>query len=193
MSKHFNQCKGHVKCCEIFMWKFGITHGFACTTGGLYNINNTFFYLFVVIQSDPTKKCWTRFVNVCVIESDKVLFPLWKDQTPRLIKDRKTKNHYPHNQHALELTTLILLIGKCSMLICLIGWPWYVILFLIGRYVKEKRITISPNFNFLGQLLEYEQQMEKEGSCQFSGSKRRCIGECDVTHLLPQCFYFHTV
>ena len=104
MSKHFNQCKGHVKCCEILMWKFGITHGFACTTVGLYNINNTFFYLFVVIQSEqPTKKCWTRFVNVCVIESDKVLFPLWKDQTPRLIKDRKTKNHYPHNLLALEL------------------------------------------------------------------------------------------
>ena len=79
------------------------------------------------------------------------------------------------------------------MLIFLMAWLLYVISFLICRYVKEKRITISPNFNFLGQLLEYEQQMEKEGSCQFSGSKRRCIGKCDVIHLLSQCFYVHTV
>ena len=31
------------------------------------------------------------------------------------------------------------------------------------RFVKEKRPSISPNLNFMGQLLQYEKQLTEKG------------------------------
>ncbi|XP_029283060.1 dual specificity protein phosphatase 16 [Cottoperca gobio] len=44
------------------------------------------------------------------------------------------------------------------------------------RFVKEKRSTISPNFNFLGQLLDFERKIKSPEA------KTKCGGEVLVPH-----------
>lgn len=74
--------------------------------------------------------------------------------------------------------------GTCALVHCLAGVsrsPTVAIAYVMKhlrmtsdeayRYVKSKRPTISPNFNFLGQLLEYEKQLRRERVLEPNGSQ----------------------
>eukprot|EP00795_Rhopilema_esculentum_P005444 gene5444-619_t len=41
------------------------------------------------------------------------------------------------------------------------------------RFVKDKRPTISPNLNFMGQLLQYEKQLADNGSIKITDASNR--------------------
>jgi predicted protein tyrosine phosphatase len=53
------------------------------------------------------------------------------------------------------------------------------------EYVKERRTTISPNFNFLGQLYEYEKMQQNEKLKQQSTEQVTVTAATEVTTSSP--------
>ncbi|XP_067950738.1 dual specificity protein phosphatase 16-like isoform X2 [Watersipora subatra] len=106
------------------------------------------------------------------------------------VNDNYSEKLLPYFHDAFQFIDKVKESGGCVLVHCLAGVsrsPTLAIAYIMRcynmvseeayRYVKEKRVAISPNFNFLGQLLEYEKQIEKEDSSNFTGSKRRCIDD----------------
>ncbi|KAK6022024.1 dual specificity phosphatase, catalytic domain protein [Ostertagia ostertagi] len=63
--------------------------------------------------------------------------------------------------------------GKVVLIHCLAGISRSPTLAIFNTLVKEKRPSISPNFNFMGQLLEYEQLLIKKGLLSAEASSKR--------------------
>ncbi|XP_013383484.1 dual specificity protein phosphatase 16 isoform X2 [Lingula anatina] len=90
------------------------------------------------------------------------------------VNDNYSAKLLPHFHKAFQYLDKVREANGCVLVHCLAGIsrsPTLAIAYIMQhysmtseeayRYVKDKRPTISPNFNFLGQLLEYEKQMKR--------------------------------
>lgn len=88
------------------------------------------------------------------------------------VNDSYSEKLLPYFEQAFEFLDRVHQSGACVLVHCLAGIsrsPTLAIAYIMRhlqisseeayRYVKEKRPSISPNFNFLGQLLEFEKQL----------------------------------
>ncbi|XP_022711554.1 uncharacterized protein LOC111273834 isoform X2 [Varroa jacobsoni] len=91
------------------------------------------------------------------------------------VNDNYSEKLLPHFSKASHFVERARESGGCVLVHCLAGVsrsPTMAIAYVMKhlrlssddayRYVKSKRPTISPNFNFLGQLLEYEKELRRE-------------------------------
>ncbi|KAL3883629.1 hypothetical protein ACJMK2_029872 [Sinanodonta woodiana] len=91
------------------------------------------------------------------------------------VNDNYSAKLLPHFHEAFQFLDKVRESNGCVLVHCLAGIsrsPTLAIAYIMKhlgmssddayRYVKDKRPTISPNFNFLGQLLEWEKQMKHE-------------------------------
>lgn len=89
------------------------------------------------------------------------------------VNDSNSEKLLPYFERAFEFLDKVKEANSCVLVHCLAGIsrsPTLAIAFVMRhlhmsseeayRYVKEKRPAISPNFNFLGQLLEFEKQLK---------------------------------
>ncbi|CAG7835424.1 unnamed protein product [Allacma fusca] len=91
------------------------------------------------------------------------------------VNDSHNEKLLPYFAQTFQFVEKVRKSNECALVHCLAGIsrsPTVAIAYVMRhlmmscedayRYVKSKRATISPNFNFLGQLLEYEQQLISE-------------------------------
>uniref|UniRef100_A0A915BW81 protein-tyrosine-phosphatase n=1 Tax=Parascaris univalens TaxID=6257 RepID=A0A915BW81_PARUN len=91
------------------------------------------------------------------------------------VNDSYQEKLLPHFEEAFKFLDKVSQRGSVVLIHCLAGIsrsPTLAIAYIMRqnkwtseqayRFVKEKRPSISPNFNFMGQLLEYESQLREE-------------------------------
>ncbi|XP_041353965.1 uncharacterized protein LOC121371839 [Gigantopelta aegis] len=102
------------------------------------------------------------------------------------VNDNYSEKLLPFFYQAFQFIDMVREANGCVMVHCLAGIsrsPTLAIAYIMKhmnmssddayRYVKEKRPTISPNFNFLGQLLEFEKQLKMENENAGSSGREK--------------------
>ncbi|VDK69519.1 unnamed protein product [Litomosoides sigmodontis] len=97
----------------------------------------------------------------------------------------------PHFEDAFKFLDKVCERGSVALVHCLAGIsrsPTLAIAYMMRRnnwtseqayrYVKERRPSISPNFNFMGQLLEYEARLREKNSLSLSSKFNHDEEEC---------------
>ncbi|PAV56691.1 hypothetical protein WR25_04975 [Diploscapter pachys] len=102
------------------------------------------------------------------------------------VNDSYQEKLSPHFENAFEHLERIRLTNRVCLIHCLAGIsrsPTLAISYVMRhkkmssdeayKFVKEKRPSISPNFNFMGQLLEYEEKLIKLSILKPESSSKR--------------------
>ncbi|EJW84664.1 dual specificity phosphatase [Wuchereria bancrofti] len=97
----------------------------------------------------------------------------------------------PHFEDAFKFLDKVCERGSVALVHCLAGIsrsPTLAIAYMMRRnnwtseqayrYVKERRPSISPNFNFMGQLLEYETRLREKNNLSLSSKSSEHDEEC---------------
>ncbi|XP_052810225.1 uncharacterized protein LOC128238388 [Mya arenaria] len=99
------------------------------------------------------------------------------------VNDNYSAKLNPHFEQAFQFLDKVREANGCCLVHCLAGIsrsPTLAIAYIMKhlnmssddayRYVKDKRPTISPNFNFLGQLYEFEKHLKRERELNNNGA-----------------------
>ncbi|XP_045196398.2 uncharacterized protein LOC123551487 isoform X2 [Mercenaria mercenaria] len=114
------------------------------------------------------------------------------------VNDNYSAKLIPYFEQAFQFLDKVREANGCCLVHCLAGIsrsPTLAIAYIMKylnmssddayRYVKDKRPTISPNFNFLGQLLDFEKQLKQEkGLNTSSSSDSICSDKFDASSKL---------
>ncbi|EJD74753.1 tyrosine-protein phosphatase vhp-1 [Loa loa] len=107
------------------------------------------------------------------------------------INDTYQAKLLPHFDDAFKFLDKVCERGSVALIHCLAGIsrsPTLAIAYMMRRnnwtseqayrYVKERRPSISPNFNFMGQLLEYEARLREKNDPSLSSKSSEHEEEC---------------
>nr|CDP95149.1 BMA-VHP-1, isoform c [Brugia malayi] len=107
------------------------------------------------------------------------------------ISDTYQAKLLPHFEDAFKFLDKVCERGSVALVHCLAGIsrsPTLAIAYMMRRnnwtseqayrYVKERRPSISPNFNFMGQLLEYEARLREKNNLNLSSKSSEHDEEC---------------
>uniref|UniRef100_A0A1I7Z4L4 protein-tyrosine-phosphatase n=1 Tax=Steinernema glaseri TaxID=37863 RepID=A0A1I7Z4L4_9BILA len=155
---------------------------FSCFDSELENVGPTqiFPFLYLGSQKDALNRELMKEHNITYVINLSVNCPrpdFISDDSKFIrfpVNDTSTAKLLPHFEQAFHILEQVRAKNEVALIHCLAGIsrsPTMAVAYVMRhrkmnqdeayRFVKERRPTISPNFNFMSQLFEYEKQLQK--------------------------------